>query len=149
MNAEKITHQIVIDALRQSGIQVIPVTDEQAMDFFMDVEKRNRAEFQMNRPEIFCSTAAMVLQSLKQERASASQWLGMLTKAGGIKSGEDAWIELSDWLQSQGKSTLSKAQIMDYISSHQLQIEEVEFGLPESSSGLKKYELYMSCLLLT
>ena len=143
MDTSKITQQIIMDALRQSGIKVVPVTDEEARDFFMDVERRNRAEYKLDRPDIFCSTAAMILQSLKQERATASQWLGMLAKAGGIKAGEDAWTGLSEWLRSAGEQSLSKSQIMDYISSHQLIVEEVQFGLPESSAGLKKYQREM------
>lgn len=123
---ERLTTDLVLDALKQTGIKVVKVTDEQARQFVSIDEYRNRAQFSMGIP-IFHSNAALALAGIRQGKATASQWLGMLSKAGGIKAAEDRWTGLSTWLREQGNQTLTHDQVSRYITANTLQIREEHF----------------------
>ena len=88
---------------------------------------------------IFVSNAEKAVEGIKQDKATPQQWLAMLEKNGGIKAGEDKWLGLSEWLKEQDKKSITKQEILDFISENQIQIEEVEYveGSPlEEVSGL-------------
>lgn len=76
----------------------------------------------------FYSNAANAVLGIKQEKATPEQWLKMIEKNGGLKSGEDKWIGLSDWLKASGKKTLTKQEVLDYINENQIQIEETTYS---------------------
>ena len=77
---------------------------------------------------IFVSNAKIALDKIKQDKATPEQWLKMLEKNGGIKSGEDRWIGLSDWLRSQTDvRVLSKYDILSYINENTIRVEEVRY----------------------
>jgi hypothetical protein len=75
----------------------------------------------------FYSNAMRAVEGIKQEKATAEQWLKMIEKAGGLKAGEDKWTGLSEWLKEQ-KGSLTKQEVMDYIRENQIQVEEVNYG---------------------
>ena len=77
---------------------------------------------------IFVSNAEKAVEGIRQEKATPQQWLAMLEKNGGIKAGEDKWLGLSEWLKGQDKKSITKQEILDFISENQIQIEEVEYG---------------------
>lgn len=58
----------------------------------------------------------------KQDKAPASQWLGMLKNAG-IKQEELDWLGLVDELKKQ-EGTVSKGDILDYIRANGVDIQE-------------------------
>ena len=98
-----------------------------------DAKITDRIEFMFDEPEkpIFISNARMAVDGIKQEKATPDQWLKMIEKAGGIKSGEDKWTGLSDWLKDQqaaGKKSITKQEIQEYLNENQIQIEEVHYG---------------------
>ena len=77
---------------------------------------------------IFVSNAKIALDKIKQDKATPEQWLKMLEKNGGIKSGEDRWIGLSDWLRSQTDvRVLTKQDILSYINENTIRVEEVRY----------------------
>ena len=87
---------------------------------------------------IFYSNAKKAVLDIKQDKATAQQWIAMLKKNGGLKAGEDAWVGLEAWLSKQSGS-VSKQEIVDYIDENSIQIEEVEYGeAPDSFDKLKK-----------
>ncbi len=111
--------------------------------------------------EIFVSNAERAVEGIKQEKATAEQWLKMIEKVGGLKAGEDKWIGLSDWLKGQRVSaaafsegdtaleitqkmskprTVSKQEILDYIRQNKIEIEEVEYGDVTDSGEFKRLE---------
>ncbi|MBQ4377074.1 MAG: strawberry notch C-terminal domain-containing protein, partial [Bacteroidales bacterium] len=76
---------------------------------------------------VFYSNAEYAVEQIKQEKATAEQWLRMIEKNGGLKAGEDKWLGLSDWLKSSDKKTLTKQEILDYINSNKIEIEEEQY----------------------
>ena len=82
---------------------------------------------------IFVSNAAKAVEGIKQEKATPEQWLKMIEKNGGLKAGEDKWMDLSDWLKASDKKTLTKAEVLDFINENMIVIEEQHY----SSKGLR------------
>ncbi|MBQ2979862.1 MAG: hypothetical protein IJE18_07120 [Bacteroidaceae bacterium] len=93
---------------------------------------------------IFVSNARQAVENIRQDRATPEQWLAMLQKNGGIKAGEDKWLGLSDWLKNYspsvsrsdiggvaesrgGSNTITRQQILDFINSNAIRIEEVHY----------------------
>ena len=92
-----------------------------------------------NHP-VFYSNAQRAVEGIKQEKATPEQWLAMIQKLGGIKSGEDKWMGLSDWLRSQDKKSLTRDEVMKYIQENQIQVEEVKYAEDGMSDPTQKYE---------
>lgn len=83
---------------------------------------------------IFVSNAARAVEGIKMEKATPAQWLAMIEKSGGLKAGEDKWMGLSDWLKASDKKTLTKQEMLDFISDNMIQIEEQHY----SSEGVRQ-----------
>ncbi|MBQ8422985.1 MAG: hypothetical protein IJY36_01825 [Coprobacter sp.] len=79
--------------------------------------------------EIFVSNAARAVEGISQGKATPEQWLKMIENKGGLKAGEDKWIGLSDWLKGHDAKSLTKEEVLDYINSHKIVIEEVTYSL--------------------
>ncbi len=94
---------------------------------------------------IFVSNARQAVENIRQDRATPEQWLAMLQNSGGIKAGEDRWLGLSDWLKNYspsvsrsdigkvaesrgGSNTITRQQILDFINSNAIRIEEVHYS---------------------
>jgi len=90
---------------------------------------------------VFVSNALKAVEGIRQEKATPEQWLAMIQKAGGLKSGEDKWIGLSEWLteraamasqpteEGSGKGrTVTKQEVLDFIRENQIRVEEVHYG---------------------
>ena len=99
------------DALIEKGIKIgkpekgnAGAASREAYDAFRD----NEAKFSLaGEPKpTFYSNAAKAVEGIRQEKATPEQWLAMITKAGGLKAGEDKWLGLSEWLKD--KSFLSR-----------------------------------------
>lgn len=75
----------------------------------------------------FYSNARRAVLDIKQEKATPGQWVAMLKKNGGLKAGEDAWVGLEAWLGEQ-TGTVNKQEVLDYLTEHSIQIEEVEYS---------------------
>lgn len=76
----------------------------------------------------FYSNAEHAVQDIRQDKATADQWLAMLRKNGGLKAGEDKWLGLSDWLNEQKGKSVTKQDILNYISQNKIKVEEVKYG---------------------
>ena len=83
---------------------------------------------------IFVSNAARAVEGIKMEKATPEQWLAMIEKNSGLKAGEDKWMGLSEWLKASNKKTLTKAEVLDFISDNMIQIEEQHY----SSEGVRQ-----------
>ena len=82
----------------------------------------------------FYSNAAKAVEGIRQEKATPEQWLKMIEKAGGLKKGEDKWMGLSEWLKQKtaegvisGKKSITKQEVMDYISNNAIKLEDVNY----------------------
>jgi hypothetical protein len=72
----------------------------------------------------FFSTVERVVEGAKQESASASQWLGTIKNAKGVKQEELDWLGLEDWLNRQ-KGPVPKEELLDFVRANQIEIREV------------------------
>ena len=84
----------------------------------------------------FYSNAHHAVEDIKQDKATPQQWIAMLKKNGGLKAGEDKWLGLEDWLNQQ-RGSVTKQDIIDYINTNSIKIEEVEYE--EKSLAEYKY----------
>lgn len=119
----------VIDALKKSGISDIQTYKRG------DAASRQQAVMHY-QPTVFFQSeqAAQGLQSallreagsLKQEKGSGDQMLAMLRKQAGVKEEEIAWTGLDDFLQ--GKKSVTRQEIVDYLNDNQVRVEEVTLG---------------------
>ena len=87
----------------------------------------------------FYSNAERAVEGIKQNKATAEQWKAMLTKAGGIKAGEDKWMGLSEWLYENRGKSLSKDEVMQFIKDNSIEMEETTYSeAPQSFDSLKR-----------
>ena len=77
---------------------------------------------------VFISNARLAVERIKQEKATSTQWLAMITKNGGMKAGEDKWTGLSAWLREKADIKLTKQQVLDYISENEIDVQEVHYS---------------------
>lgn len=75
----------------------------------------------------FYSNAAKAVENVKQNKATAEQWKAMLTKAGGIKAGEDKWMGLSQWLDEHKGQTLTKEEVAQFVADNGIEMREVNY----------------------
>ena len=108
-----------------------------------DLEIVDNIRFRDGAP--FFSNAERAVENIKQQKATPEQWLAMIKKDGGLKAGEDKWMGLSDWLTEKkeaGVKSLTKDEVLEFIRTNEIHIEEVEYGdNPQSFEELKdEYE---------
>ena len=82
---------------------------------------------EVEKHPIFLSNAEVAVRNIKQDKATAEQWLAMAEKMGGIKAGEDKWMGLSDWLRSKKGEKLTKDEVLKYIMDNSIQVEDVDY----------------------
>ena len=75
----------------------------------------------------FFSALGRAVEAMKQEKAPASQWMGMIKNTQGVKAEEVAWLGLEDWLNAQ-QGSITKKQITDFIRENQVQVQDVVKG---------------------
>ena len=87
---------------------------------------------------IFVSNAQLAVERIQQQKATPMQWLNMITKNGGIKAGEDKWMGLSVWLKENTSKTLTKGEVLDFISQNAIEVEEVNYVNPSDYTITKE-----------
>lgn len=125
------------------GQQPHTASNQRPLDRDDDTTTRFRVANQ--NQAIFVSNARQAVENIRQDRATPEQWLAMLQNSGGIKAGEDRWLGLSDWLKNYspsvsrsdiggvaesrgGSNTINRQQILDFINSNAIRIEEVHYS---------------------
>ena len=89
--------------------------------------------------ETFYSNAERAVENIKQNKATAEQWKAMLTKAGGIKAGEDKWMGLSTWLDENKGKSLTKDEVLQFVRDNGIQMEEVNYSEDLTDSQREKF----------
>ena len=86
-------------------------------------EPSMRASLYSDRDDapIFYSQMAKVVDGMKQEKFGASSVISML-RGKGVKAEEIKWSGIEDWLE--GKKSVTKAELQEFIAGSMLQIEE-------------------------
>lgn len=80
-----------------------------------------------SRAPMFYSPVERAVESSKQGKASANQWLATIKKGAGIKPEELEWLDLENWLKGH-KDQISKEELADYVRANQLDLEETIHG---------------------
>ena len=145
-NSSTHTTEIVMDALKRSGIHVFPVTDEYAQQFIRQYDRAEKAQFRIISQNTLFSNAKNALENIRCEKAAPMQWLGLLTKAGGIKAGEDKWMGLSEWLGSQTEKSITRQEVMDYINAHLITLHEEQFSEMTKTRHFKELQQELQSL---
>lgn len=141
----------LISIMRKAGMEVITDTDagEKVMASLSGNQERQQKVFEGDgtvtvtdgvNSSIFYSNALKATLDIRQEKATPEQWLKMLEKNGGLKAGEDKWLGLREWLQSRNEPTLTKHEIIDYIHSNEIVVEEVHYANDITPSAQKKLD---------
>lgn len=73
----------------------------------------------------FYSPTEQALNAIKQEKATPEQWKAMLLK-NGAKQAEMEWMQFDEF--AEGKKSLSRADIQEWIDQNRIEIKEVEKG---------------------
>lgn len=110
--------------------ETVTISPDDVAKIRKDAENAIRQDVKLEKSRSvapFYSNARRAVLDIKQEKATPGQWVAMLKKNGGLKAGEDAWIGLSEWIGKQ-EGTVSKQEILDYLTEHSIQIEEVEYS---------------------
>jgi hypothetical protein len=64
--------------------------------------------------------------NIPQGRGTGEQFLAQISKTPGVKPEEIKWIGLDDFLQ--GKKSVTKQEVQDYISRNRVDVQEVQLG---------------------
>jgi hypothetical protein len=72
----------------------------------------------------FYSAVERAIESVKQEKAPAGQWLGTIKNLPGVKPEEIEWLGLADWLGRQ-EGAVTKQQVLDYVRANKIELKEV------------------------
>lgn len=81
-----------------------------------------------NNQQVFISNSLASLDKIPMKSGNAQAWINKIQQAGGLKKEEDKWMGLTDWLKEQ-KGNISKEDVAEFIREHQIQIEEVKYGI--------------------
>ena len=102
--------------------------------------KADNGEYEPEMKPVFYSNAEKAVEGIKQEKATAEQWLAMIQKSGGLKAGEDKWMGLGEWLGERKGKSLTKQEVLDFIRANRIEIEEVEYEEYEQESEFNDYK---------
>lgn len=99
-----------------------------------DEDAINQQElFQSGIAPTFYSAVSRAIDTAKQEKASPDQWLATIKNVPGVKPEEMKWLGLEDWLKEQ-KGTVTREQIADYVRANNIEVKEIEKGVPTKIS---------------
>lgn len=153
----------LISIMRKAGMEVITDTDagEKVMASLSGNQERQQKVFEGDgtvtvtdgvNSSIFYSNALKATLDIRQEKATPEQWLKMLEKNGGLKAGEDKWLGLREWLQSRNEPIVTRREIINFINSNEIDIEEVHYyeeagQIPHYLDNLEKYNRELQDIL--
>jgi len=153
----------LISIMRKAGMEVITDTDagERVMASLSGNQERQQKVFEGDgtitvtdgvNSSIFYSNALKATLDIRQEKATPEQWLKMLEKNGGLKAGEDKWLGLREWLQSRNEPIVTRREIINFINSNEIDIEEVHYyeeagQIPHYLDNLEKYNRELQDIL--
>ncbi len=87
---------------------------------------------------VFYSALTHGVESLKQERAPAEQWVNTIKNLPGVKQEEIEWSGVKEWLAEQ-KGPVTKSDLQDFLRSNEVNVQEVEKGgSPEARDALSQ-----------
>lgn len=104
----------------------------------VDEETGNTVLF---RQPYFYSPTEQALNSIKQEKATPEQWKAMLLK-NGAKEAEMEWMDFDGF--AEGKKSIAKAEIQDWINQNRIEVKEVVKGQSKTISKLEAIRLFNS-----
>jgi hypothetical protein len=76
---------------------------------------------------------------LKQDKGTGAQFLAQITKTAGVKPEELKWTGLDEFLK--GKKSVTKDEILNYLNTNRVDVQEVRLGEPEAYDALRLSQL--------
>lgn len=86
----------------------------------------------------FYSALQRGVDGVKQPKADAAQWKGIVSNLPGVKAEEVEWTGVNEWLDGQ-TGPVTKDALNDYIKSNGVKVEEVVRGSPVVNKASKYY----------
>ena len=100
--------------------------DERNKYLFAYTERDDGVAYSDRDPApVFYSQMAKVVEGVKQEKLGAASVVNML-RGKGVKAEEIKWSGIETWLE--GKKSVTKAELQEFIAGSMLQIEEEQSG---------------------
>ncbi|MCP5014638.1 MAG: hypothetical protein GY938_05065 [Ketobacter sp.] len=109
---------------------------EQAIEDFPDEILRDYKRDRMQRQIMptFFSALTSSIEKMKQNKATASQWSGMINNAPSVKQEEIEWSGVHEWLAEQqgvGRNrevSISKEDLVEFVKANEIKVEETVLG---------------------
>lgn len=115
---------------RFHDIDVMTASEEQIMAALRDfdevtAQEPSRTLYQTMPQPAFYSAISRAVEGVKQERADAQQWFGIISNAPGVKAEEIEWTGLREWLADQ-EGQVRKDEVQAFLNAGGVQIQEIE-----------------------
>lgn len=115
---------------RFHDIDVMTASEEQIMAALRDFDEVTAQEptrelYQTMPQPAFYSAISRAVEGVKQERADAKQWYGIISNAPGVKAEEIEWTGLREWLADQ-EGLVRKDEVQAFLEAGGVQIQEIE-----------------------
>ena len=128
----------------QGGHSNFPVAQGIVDDFVKDYKDSHKDVLYSDRDTVptFYSHMAKVVDGVKQSKLGASSVVSML-RGKGVKAEEIKWSGIEEWLE--GKKSVTKAELQEFIAGSMLQIEEetlTDKEMPYSQERLDQIAKY-------
>ena len=128
----------------QGGHSNFPVAQGVVDEFVQEYKDSHKGVLYSDRDNAptFYSQMAKVVDGVKQEKLGAASVVSML-RGKGVKAEEIKWSGIEDWLE--GKKSVTKAELQEFIAGSMLQIEEETLSneeIPYTENQQKKLDEY-------
>lgn len=136
MASRSATWKMIAKRLVRDGKATL--VDDRFVSTEPQVPTDNAVKFSASHAPTFYSATERNIDALSQAKAPPEQWKAILNNltAKGVKPEEVKWLGINDWLDEQ-KGSVSKEQIVDYLRSNKIRVDEKLLG----ESGSEKYRL--------
>lgn len=105
----------------KGGHRTLPVAKDVVKDFVEKHKEKARYSLNDENADPFYSYMAKVVDEIKQEKLGANSVVNML-RGKGVKAEEIKWSGIEEFLE--GKKSVTKAELREFVASSMLQIEE-------------------------
>ena len=97
-------------------------------DAFFSMGPRRGPLYSQGARPIFESTVERVVARSTTARATGAQWWATISKASGVKREELEWIGLEDWLKAEGRDSVTREEVLQFVRENGVRVEETVLG---------------------
>lgn len=124
---------MIQDGWKPKPYEAVVITDPDKSMYQNYLDGFGGADVRAQAAKPFFSALTRAVETLPQQKAPAAQWSGIIDNLKGVKADEIDWSGVKPWLAEQ-KGVVTKAALMDFLRSNEVQVQEVHKGEPEENS---------------